>query len=86
MILVNIFLNVFLIIMSNLNKKYARSEKSIRIYDITIMQTWVIISMQSTRFIFLGHLNPYVDLILALASTVLSFVVLINLLRTVLYR
>lgn len=86
MILVNIFLNTLLIIMFNLNKKYARSEKSIRIYDIIIVQTWIIILMQSTRFIFLGHLNPYVDLVLALASSVLSFVVLINLLRTVLYR
>ena len=86
MILVNIFLNILLIIMFNLNKKYARSEKSIRIYDITIMQTWVIISMQSTRFIFLGHLNPYVDLILALASNILSFMVLVNVWRITLYR
>ena len=70
----------------NLNKKYARSEKSIRIYDIMIIQTWIIISMQSARFIFLGNLNPYVDLVLALASTVLSFVVLINAVRTALYR
>ena len=86
MILVNIFLNVCLIIMFSLNKKYARSEKNIRIYDMMIMQTWIIISIQSARFIFLGHLNPYVDLVLVLASSVLSLVVLINALRIILYR
>ena len=86
MILVNIFLNVCLIIMFNLNKKYARSEKDLRIYDMMIMQTWIILSMQSARFIFLGHLNPYVDLVLVLASSVLSLVVLINVLRIILYR
>lgn len=86
MILVNIFLNVCLIIVFISNKKYARSEKDIRIYDIMIMQTWIIISIQSARFIFLGYLNPYVDLVLVLASSVLSLVVLINVMRIILYR
>lgn len=86
MILFNIFLNVCLIIMFNLNKKHARSEKGIKIYNSMIMQTWLIISMLSARFIFLGYLNPYVDLTLSLASAILSIVVFINVLRTVLYR
>lgn len=86
MTLVNIFLNIFLIILFNSNKKYERSEKNIGIYDIMIVQTWFIISMQSVKLIFLGQLNPYVDLVLALASNVLSFVVLINALRISLHR
>lgn len=86
MTLVNIFLNIFLIILFNSNRKYERSEKNIGIYDIMIVQTWFIISMQSVKLIFLGHLNPYVDLVLALASNVLSFVVLINALRISLHR
>ena len=86
MILVNIFLNIFLIVLFNSNKKYERSEKNIEIYDIMIVQTWFIISMQSVKLIFLGHLNTYVDLVLALASNVLSFVVLINALRISLHR
>ena len=86
MTLVNIFLNIFLIILFNSNKKYERSEKNIGIYDIMIVQTWFIISMQSVKLIFLGRLNPYVDLALALASNVLSFVVLINALRISLHR
>ena len=86
MILVNIFLNILLIIMFNLNKKYERSKKNMRIYDDMIMQTWIIISMQSARFIFLGHLNPYVDLVLTLASNILSFMVLVNVWRITLYR
>lgn len=83
MIVFNILLNIVMIFLFIVNKKYVRSKKVIKTYNNLIVVTILIIALSLVRFLLLKYPNPAVDYILSILSGFMSLLVFFKVLKMI---
>lgn len=86
MIVFNILLNIVMIFLFIVNKKYARSQKVINTYNNLIVMTILIISLSLARFSLLKYPNSTAGPILSIICGVMSLIVFFRVLKMIVYR
>lgn len=86
MIVFNILLNIVMIFLFIVNKKYARAQKVIKTYNNLIVMTILIIALSLARFSLLKYPNSTVDSVLSIICVVMSLIVFFRVLKMIVYR